>query len=401
MTAILAMLALLFSSSVEAATYPLVDLHAHLFMSRGMGFLFRGNFDSPLRSKSWTDWYSSQINGPSLEASGLGLAVVTAYAAPVIAGSRRGAIRKQLRDAEEYVRLHPQWVIAKTPDAARAASLAGKRVMILAIEGASGILENERDFKEFIDDRGVRIVTFAHMMNNHLTGGALMKGFYRLNSPWEYLKSIFAPTHSADGTLINSKGVTKKGRWVAEQLIKRKVWLDFAHSPEATHQALAPLLKAAGQPLLYTHIGLRKYFKVERELSAQQLMDVAETHGVVGLVPSEGVIGKTPIPPGICPAECHERCRGNIWALAAQFNEVAAVIGGESIFLGTDFNGGTNHFPPTVGCPTWTSLDESRGFYNIGQLREVWSTLARLTPTAVPSATNGALNFINAWARLF
>ncbi len=149
-------------------------------------------------------------NEATLQSSNLGVVVVALYALPVLSGNRRQAIRLQIADAENFCRTHPEWLIARSPDEARAAHLAGKRVMVLSLEGASGILEHESDFREFIDQGGIRIVTFAHITNDHLTGAALMKGYRRLSSPWEWTKSLFAPHYNAKGILVSSKGLTSR-----------------------------------------------------------------------------------------------------------------------------------------------------------------------------------------------
>lgn len=380
--------------------FQLVDLHTHVFMEHGMGMLFQGGFDTPLRSSHWSDRFSSQINAATLETSNLGIVVVALYAHPAFALARRDSIRAQIRAAEDFVAKHPNWIIAKSPEEASAAIHSGKRCLILSIEGAAGIIDTEADMKEFIDEKGVRIVTFAHLTDDHLTGAAFMKGYKMLGSPTGMLRSMLFGMPKKDGVYVNPAGLTSAGRYIASKLIKRKVWIDLAHSPEETAKALVPLLKKAGQPLLYTHTALRDHHRAEREISREQLASVKESGGIVGLIPSDEVMGETPVSAGHCPSVCRETCQGSAWALAEQYEKVAKVIGAENVYLGTDFNGAMQHLKPT-SCATGTSIDRGPGLYTIGQTPEVWFLLGKAGAPIAASAFHGADHFIAKWARFY
>ena len=136
-----------------------IELHAHFFMKQGMTWLFRGDFNGPLCAKDWTSRLSSQINPDSLERSKLDLIVVTLYAHPLLTRSLRDSIRLQIHQLKKFLAVHPQWIMAKTPFEAQEALRSGHQVIILALEGGSGVLENEQDMREFIDEHGIRIVT--------------------------------------------------------------------------------------------------------------------------------------------------------------------------------------------------------------------------------------------------
>ncbi len=399
--------------------YPYVDLHAHLFMKEGMGFLFCGGFHGPLHANSWDDKLSSQANPASLEASKLGVVVVSLYATRPLTPDPQKAIRKQIQMAEKFVARHPSWVLAKNPTQALQAYQSGKRIMILSLEGASDILETEEDLKEFIDQRGIRIVTFAHLLEDHYSGTALLKGMKGLgSSPISWIRSHVIKPHYCEGVNVSDSGLKPRGLALAEALLARKVWIDLTHASDHTQEALIPLMQQAGQPLLYTHTVLRKYHRAERALADWQLRLVKKSGGIIGLMPVEDMLSGT--------RTSNRKC-GGVFSLAKQYNEVANVVGPQSTLIGSDFNGAVVHLkPPNTGefagiftagertgsagdklgrksdttqCKTSTSLDGPAGLWNIGQTPDLWMALQNVGANVQPSIESGALQFLKAWQR--
>ena len=104
-----------------------LELHAHLFMKQVMSFLVHGGFDEPLKAQDWTSLFGSQANADAVGRSGIGLLVVALYAHPLLARSRRAAVREQIALTERFVAEHPDWALAKSPAEARAARASGRR----------------------------------------------------------------------------------------------------------------------------------------------------------------------------------------------------------------------------------------------------------------------------------
>ena len=168
---------LLFYSLVSRPVYAGgVELHAHLFMKEGMSWFFTGDFFGPLRATSWRDRFSSQANVDSLNQSGLQIAVVSLYANPLLTFSMRAAVRRQIALAEKFVVENPAWIIPKSAREARQGIAGGKRLLVLSLEGAMGIIETEDDLREFVDKSGVRIVTLLHLTDDLFGGVALLRG---------------------------------------------------------------------------------------------------------------------------------------------------------------------------------------------------------------------------------
>lgn len=369
-----------------------LELHAHLFMKEGMSWAFRGEFFGPLRAESWRDRLRSQANPESVNHSGIGLLVVSLYAHPLMTWDLRDSIRKQIELAREFVsRNADRWEIATSSSQAREALGRGKRVLVLSLEGASGILESEQDLKEFVDKRGIRIIGPLHLTDDEFGGVAFLRGLAAWSSPWAYLSNLLAPHRDADGVRTNAQGLSWRGRKLVARLLARGVWIDLAHASDAAQSELIPRLRQAGAPLLYTHTSLRGYLRAERAISASQLLAVRDTGGILGVVPSPDMLLGTPTQPA--------ECAGGIQALARQYREIAAVIGAESIGFGSDTNGAIPHLPqPSDGCPN-PDGGLTQGLWNIGLSGEAWSAL-RSTGAPVPTPLSNTIDrFLNAWSR--
>lgn len=373
-----------------------VDLHAHLFMKEGLGWLFRGDFDA-VEADSWDDRLSSKVDARTLEDSGIGLVVVALFAHPLYVADMRASVRAQIAAAKRFVRRHRGWAIARSPAQARQLLESGKRVLVLSLEGASGVLETEADLREFIDREGIAIVTELHLVDDRYGGVASLDGFQYVANPLGVVDQILDHHQDAAGIEVNRRGLSPLGRRLAIELIGRGVWIDLTHASEASLKGLVPLLDRAGQPLLLTHAQLRSRHRIERAASDALLRKVAASRGFVGLLPSEDALGA---PPSIrfCPAGCSpERCEGSLHGFAAVFTEAAAIVGPEALALGTDFNGGMRHL--AAACGTGTELDAEAGYYHVGQTDLVWGALRKLGAPVPPHRVTLA-RFLAAWERV-
>jgi microsomal dipeptidase-like Zn-dependent dipeptidase len=389
--AVLGLSLLLPSASQASAPSGAVELHAHLFMKEGMTWAFRGDFFGPLRATSWKDPFNSQANPESLENSGLSIVVAALYAHPLFTLSLRESVRRQIALARKFVLTHDNWVLATDPAQAHEALQQGKRVMILALEGASGIIETPQDIQEFIDDGGIRIVTPLHLMDDEFGGVAFLKGFRALASPVAWLKQLFLP-HYNEGVRTNHAGLTPYGQWLITELLKHHVWIDLAHASDAAQTEMISVIKAAEQPLLVTHTVLRKFHGAERGISNSTLQAIKDTHGILGLMPSEEMLEGAPRP---------DNCPSSIASLATEYTEISAELGTDSVMLGSDFNGGIPHLAPTgPGCITGTSIDQ-QGLWNIGQSTEIWQAMAKLGAPVPNPLSKMADHFVEVWSKAY
>ena len=94
-------------------------------------------------------------------------------------------------------------------------------------------------------------------------------------------------------------------------------------------------------------------------------------------------------------------CDWDLERLKIQYREAAAVLGGESVMMGSDFNGGIKHLAPLrdARCKTGGSFDTS-GLWNISQIPAMWSALeARGAGIPTPRGVMIA-RFLEAWKQV-
>ncbi len=368
----------------------LIDLHAHLFMKEGLTYIFHGDFfDKEIRSTKWSDLFSSQANPKTLNESGLGIVVVSLYAINGLLTPRglKHSIREQIKQANRFVLENPQWIIARSPVEAREALQVGKRVLILSIEGISGIMDTNETIEEFYN-LGVRIVTFLHLSDDRLGGAALLGDF--LGTLSNLGANIGSKKEDCDGKSmhLNSEGLTQYGREIAQKLIHKGIWIDLSHSSDESQKELIEMIKKSSQPLLYTHTSLRKYYGVERVIRLSQLEEVKASGGIVGLLPTPKFLAGTPIAP---------EKEGSIEAFIIHYNEIADIIGSNATLLGSDFNAPVPHIKPPLERSE-TSLDD-HGLFNIGQMQEFWNVLGK-RGARIPKTEEAIDYFLKAWEKV-
>ena len=359
-----------------------VDLHAHLFFHEGIGLPLNsifGGFSLPIAATSWRDRFRARVNAETLGQSGSAIVVVALYAHPLFLGSQKDSIRRQINEAEKFVAEHPEWIIARTPAQARGAIAAQRRVLILSLEGASWILETEQDLHEFIDQRGIRIVTLLHFTDDEFGGPALLPGLPALVSPLAWVRSFFHASSSVEGeeVRLNDRGLTERGRELVRSLLHRGVWLDLSHSSDQVQKEMIPMMVRAGQPPLFTHTILRKTYHAERGIAAWQLEAVRNRQGVIGIIPSEDMLTDTPVKPP---------CKGGVPAFLEQVRQMASVVGFNALTVGTDINAPLQFLKPD--CATEPA---SRGFWQYGNLPALWKVFPQRLSVA---------QFIQTWSNV-
>jgi microsomal dipeptidase-like Zn-dependent dipeptidase len=360
-----------------------VDLHAHLFFSEGIGIgLWNHGFDTEVLSPRWDSYYSARVNAEALAASGAAIVVVALYAHPLIPGGERAAIRRQLDALDRFLASRPGWAIARSSTEARAQLASGKRVLVLQIEGAGGILETEPDFEEFIDRRGVRIVTIHHFTDDRNGGAAFMRGIRALANPLAWIKHGFAR--------LNPQGLTDHGRSLARSLRGRGVWLDLSHASDASQADTIELLRRADgviPPLLYTHTVLREFYDCERGITAAQLDRVKATGGVVGLLPSTEMLAGTP--------PTAEGCDSGAEATLTQARRMLERVAPSQLDFGSDINAPIPFLAAssaTAACPAETSVEWTQ----YGELGRLWKLLEARTAVRAAASLE---HFLQAWDR--
>lgn len=368
-----------------------VELHSHLFMKEGLSWFFNGGFFEPLRARNWSDRFSSQANSETVENSGIQILVATFYAHPLLKMSVRDSIRSQILQALRFVSQNKGWVIAKTPEEARQGLSQNKKILILALEGASGIIESDEDVREFIDEAGIRILTPLHFTDDRYGGVAFLKGPAVWATPLAYAKSWFTPT-PPEGIRTNSNGLSPWGKVMLRKLAQHHVWIDLSHASDQAQRDIREL--NLRQPALYTHTVLRKYHQAERGISQEQIQWIKESSGILGIMPSPQMLEGTPTT---------KDCEESIEALSLQYKEFAQILDPSQIMFGSDTNGAIPHLSSRCLDSRFAEkyqLTQS-GFWNISHSSILWKAL-RNTGAPVPIDLQITVNrFLNTWDKIF
>jgi len=359
----------LFASS---DTQAFVDLHSHAFMKQGMGALFHGDFHGHVEARSWRSMLASKITADSLNQSPLKLLVVALYAHPILVMKPgrswdegvKHSLLLQIKQAKKFVAENPDWVLASRASDAWQAFKQKKRIMVLSLEGAHGITNDDQEKIKFLKENGIALITPIHLINNDYGGAAYMKGLRKSLFTW---KNIYFK--KKNGKKFNPVGLSDRGKKFIEGLALAGIWVDMSHmSEEAVFETL-PILNKYRQPLLWTHMSLRKYYGDERALSDEMIDMLGLFGGIVGLVPSEEMVVKTKVDDAFCPVECRP-CQGGTEALAQHYFELTQVLRPGQVMLGGDFSGGIPHLAPSA-CKLHNSLDKN-GLVSVDQLGDLW-----------------------------
>ncbi|MEM9693747.1 MAG: membrane dipeptidase, partial [Myxococcota bacterium] len=371
-----------------------IDLHAHVFMKPGLGWLFRGSFDQRTATR-FDQRLHARIDAESLDQSKLDLVVVALFAHPAFCIDVRACVWEQIERARRFVARHPDWAIATDPAQAMRLHQQGKRLLVLSLEGAASVLESERDLERFIDEGGIRIVTLLHLTDDRYGGAATMAGFQYVANPLGVADRLLDP--AAPSLDRNHRGLTPLGRVLAAKLIERGVWLDLTHASDRALATLQPWLDRSGQPPLFTHVSLRRDRPMERALSESALAFVAARDGVIGLLPSDDAFEteRKPAPP--CPPGCGpEQCRRGVSPLLRAYRELQQA-GVRAVHIGSDFNGGMRHLGASCGVTGALALPS--GFFHPGQFPDLARAFGQLGLTR-PPAEISFRRFVERWERV-
>lgn len=162
---------------------------------------------------------------------------------------------------------------------------------LLGLEGAHA-LEGDLDNVDRLFDAGFRMIGLAHFFDNEVGG-------------------------SAHG--LKQAGLTRFGREVVARLESLNMMIDLSH---ASAQTMDDVLAIARRPVMVSHTGVHGTCNNGRNLSDQQLQQIAQTGGLVAI--------------GFwSTAVCGESVEDIVRAIAYTANQ----IGIDHLALGSDFDG--------------------------------------------------------------
>jgi membrane dipeptidase len=164
---------------------------------------------------------------------------------------------------------------------------------MLSIEGLHAI-EGDIANLDVLYAAGFRMAGLAHFFDNDVAGS--MHG-------------------------VNKGGLTPLGRQVLRRMEAIGMIVDVAH---ASHAAVADVLAMATRPVVSSHGGVQATCKVNRNLTDDEIRDIAKTGGLIGIGYWSGAICSTK-PQDVARAIAHVR----------------DLVGIDHVGLGSDFDGST------------------------------------------------------------
>jgi microsomal dipeptidase-like Zn-dependent dipeptidase len=392
----------LFIHAFATHAHAQMDLHAHLDMKPGMGPGIRGDFNSEIRSHRWTSRLSTKGNAQSLAHwKGPGIFVLALYAHPYLSffevpdasllhfdgdENVRQALDIEYQQFQSFLRTHSNhFALARDAKAARALIREGKVAVLLSIEGANAALETEADFKKWIDDRGVSIVTPFHLTEDHFGGNALIQTpLAWLNSFPDFMRSVWLTGGTCLKTFCRSTiGIKPDGRILIERLMARKVWIDVAHSSEVEITEMTAEFAKHNLPLLVTHTNLRDLYRAERGLGDLELDYISKHDGMVGLLPSQDLL-KVP------------STSSGLQTFQAEVFSLSQKLGAEKVSLGSDVNAPISGLSPLQNPNQKSSPLEIDGYYSYEQ----WTDLEAYVSPNPEWLEQSRQHFLSLWAHI-
>ena len=201
-----------------------------------------------------------------------------------------------LTQIEKMVAASPDAVgIARTPDELYALKAAGKKAIMLGIENGYALAHDLRLVEHF-RQRGVVYITLCHNGDNDICD-------------------------SARG-MAEHGGLSEFGRKVVQEMNRQGVLVDLSHAAESSFYDALELSKV---PIVCSHSSCRSLCDVPRNLTDQQLLDLAKKGGVAQITLYHGFL----------------KANGQASVLDAvdHINHAVDLMGIEHVGIGTDFDG--------------------------------------------------------------
>ncbi len=149
----------------------------------------------------------------------------------------------------------------------------------------------------------------------------------------------------AGGNKYTDTGLTDKGKEIIEWCLSKNILVDLAHMSEQAFGETADIVKGGNKPLLVSHANARSVCDagIERNLSDNQLQQVGQSGGVVGIMFARSFVsGQNP---------------GSIGDVISHIKHIVNVAGEDCIAIGSDF-GGLISDPLVVGLEKFSDLDD-------------------------------------------
>lgn len=257
------------------------------------------------------------IDYPKMRQAHLNLQLMAVYVPPEIA--RHQGTVTALWIAQFVHRacdaLGPQCRLIRNKSELEAAVVDGGNHLMLTLEGVAPML-NDLDLLEMFFRFGFRSIGITHNANNWAAGGCSPSDNHRY-------------------------GLTDDGRALVKKALKMGVAIDCAHLSRRGFYDLLNLMD--GKPLINTHACCARFVDIERNLTNDQLVKLADTGGVVGITFVPDFLSST-----------RETSRVSSEDVFAHLQHAVELVGIDHVAIGGDFDG-VRYLPNDLNNPAQVS----------------------------------------------
>jgi membrane dipeptidase len=219
------------------------------------------HIDVPYRlEEGWADVTQATKDGefdyPRATAGGLDVAFMSIYTPPSleIAGGSAQLAHRLIDSVEALQARAPErFAVVRSVDDVERLAKKGRILLALGMENGSPV-EKKLENLEIFRDRGVRYITLAHGLANHISDSS-----YDSNRPWD--------------------GLSPFGVDVVKRMNELGIMVDVSHLSDA---AVRDVLEASDVPVIASHSSARHFTPGwERNLSDELIKAIADKGGVV------------------------------------------------------------------------------------------------------------------------
>ena len=170
----------------------------------------------------------------------------------------------------------------------------GRIAAVLAVEGGH-VLEGRLENLEYLKSLGVLYLTLTHFVDNEIVGAA-----------WG-----------------SKQGLTGFGKELVKNLPAARILPDLAHTSVKGFYEVCELCPG---PVIYSHGGVRRFCDVDRDLSDDQIMLIAKSRGMIGIMLYPWYLKRFSF-------------FGGPELISDTFKHIESLIGPDRTCLGTDLDG--------------------------------------------------------------
>lgn len=253
------------------------------------------------------------IDYPRMVQAGLNLQLMAVYVPPEIA-RHQGTVTALwmagfAHKASEQLRGDCKLVLNRSHLDSAIASRSHS--IMLTLEGVAPLL-NDLDVLEMFFRYGFRSIGLTHNANNWAAGGCSPSGTQRY-------------------------GITDDGKALVRKALEVGMAIDCAHLSRKGFYDLLRLME--GKPLINTHACCAHFVDIERNLTNDQLVKLADTGGVVGITFVPDFLSSTKKVADVSSAD-----------VFAHLQHAVELVGIDHVALGSDFDG-VRFLPNDLGGP--------------------------------------------------